>query len=96
MGTTNFANYVLGSAVALIIIIALTVLVYFFVANSKLKKQKAHFSNLHQNLKVGSKIIFCNGIYGKIIKIGKDTVDVEVKSGAVMTISRYAISSILD
>ncbi len=92
----SIGNSILGASIALIFLIFIIVIIYYFVANSKLKKQKEHFSNVHQNLKVGSKVIFSNGIYGKIIKIDKDTVDVEVKSKAVMTVSRYAISSIVN
>ncbi|WP_300409435.1 preprotein translocase subunit YajC [Lagierella sp.] len=92
----SIGNSILGASIALIFLIFIIVIIYYFVANSKLKKQKEHFSNVHQNLKVGSKVIFSNGIYGKIIKIDRDTVDVEVKSKAVMTVSRYSISSIVD
>ncbi|MDO5018699.1 MAG: preprotein translocase subunit YajC [Lagierella massiliensis] len=91
-----FGLYVLGASIAIIILVVFIIIIYYFVANSKLKKQKNHFSNVHQNLKVGSKVIFSNGIYGKVVRVDKDVVDIEVKSKAIMTVSRYAISSIVD
>ena len=38
--------------------------------------------------------MFCGGVYGKVVKVGNDTVDVEVAKNVVVTVSRYAIQSV--
>ena len=35
-------------------------------------------------------------VRGKLVRVGKETCDIEVKSGAVIEVSRYAVQEILD
>lgn len=88
-------NYVLGSSIALIILIGLILLIYAIFSFTTVKKRRKHFENLHKDLKVGSEVIFSNGLYGKIKHVYDDFVDIEIKSGVVIKVSRYAISEIL-
>ena len=47
-------------------------------------------------MKVGSRIMFAGGIYGKIVSMeDEDTLRVEVAQKIVITISRYAVQSIV-
>ena len=47
-------------------------------------------------LKVGSRIMFAGGVYGKVVSIDdEDTLRVEVAPKVVITISRYAVQSLL-
>ena len=39
--------------------------------------------------------MFCGGIYGKIVSVAKENVEVEVAKNTVITISRYSIQNIL-
>lgn len=86
---------ILASSIVLIALIALIVIVYYFVSKKGMKARKSHFENLHTSLKNGQTVVFSNGIYGQIQDVHKDTVDIKVKSGALMTVSRYAISEIV-
>ena len=88
-------NYVLGSSISLIILIVLVLIIYYIVNRRNVNRQRKHFEEIHENLKVGNNVVFSNGIYGKIKNISKDYVDVEIKSGAIMKVSRYAISDII-
>ena len=38
--------------------------------------------------------MFCGGVYGKIVKVGNETVDVEVAKNVVLTVSRYSVQSV--
>lgn len=91
-----FWENVLTSSVALIILLAIIMLIYYFINYRGLKKRKEHFADLHQNLKIGQKVVLGNGIYGRLTSVNGDTVDLKVKSGAVMEISRYSISKIIE
>lgn len=95
MGDAFWMN-VLTSSVALIILLAIILLIYYVINYRGLKKRKEHFSDLHQNLKIGQKVVLGNGIYGRLTSVNGDTVDLKVKSGAVMEISRYSISKIIE
>ena len=51
---------------------------------------------VHTELKVGSRIMFAGGVYGKVVGIDdEDTLRVEVAPKVVITISRYAVQSLL-
>ena len=86
---------ILYTSIALIIIIILIAVVVYVVNMKNLKKQKEHFKNIHQNIKVGTKVEVLNGIYGKIASVNEDTVDLKVKSGVIIEVSRYAVTKII-
>lgn len=65
-----------------------------FVKKLQLNKQTKEYEKLHRDLAVGQQILF-DGIYGKLIRVGDVTCDVQIKSGAILQISRFAISKII-
>lgn len=86
---------IMASSIVLLALIALIVTVYYFVSKKGMKSRKVHFEKLHLSLAKGQTVVFSNGIYGNITSLGKETVDIQIKSGAVLTVSRYAISEIV-
>ncbi len=62
----------------------------------RMRKQKDYYKDVHTELAVGKKVAFSSGLMGKLVRVGKETCDIEVKSGAVIEVSRYAIQEILD
>ena len=96
MNITSIWIYVLGSSIALLFLIGLILLIYAIFSFTAVKKRKKHFENLHNNIKVGSEVIFSNGLYGKVKHVYEDFVDIEIKSGVVIKVSRYAISEIIN
>lgn len=48
----------------------------------------------YTELKIGSQVMFGGGIYGKVVGIEDETVNVEVAKGTVIQISRFAIQSL--
>ena len=49
---------------------------------------------LQENLAPGQLVVLADGIYGKIVRVGKETVDLEFKSG-VAEVARYAIARVI-
>ena len=92
----NFWSSLLTSSIAIIVLFVLILITYYIMNFRGVKKQKEHFSNLHQALKVGNQIVLGNGIYAKVVAVNGDIVDIKVKSGAIMEVSRYSISKIVD
>lgn len=82
---------------------SLVVLVFITVAGVlmllgnyvRMKKQRRYFEDLHQKLAPGQRVIFSNGLYGKVKRAGVDTCDLELKGGQVIEVSRFAIQQIV-
>ncbi|MGO2082635.1 preprotein translocase subunit YajC [Vagococcus sp.] len=87
-------EYVLYSSIAIIIIIILMLIVFYLLNSKNLKAQKKHFKEVHKNLKVGDQVLILNGIYGEVAKLGDEIIDLRLKSGQLMEVSRYSVSKI--
>lgn len=90
----NFWQNVLSSSVALLILFAIMGVVYLIWSQVGVKKKREYFKELHTELAPGQEIMFAGGIYGTIKSINGDKVEVKVRSGAVLDVSRYAIQQI--
>ena len=77
--------------VAVLLIIAALVLPFMSARN--MKKSRERMADLQKNIKMGASVMFSGGIYGKIVGIKDDVIDVEVGKGVVLQISRYSIQS---
>ena len=91
----DFWQNVLAACAALLILIAIMGVVYAIYSAVKANKQKAYFAELHSSLKIGQRVAFAGGLFGKLVRVGEETCDVEVKSGAIVEVSRYAIQEIV-
>lgn len=89
-------NDILASSIVMLVFVFLMLGIYYLISARGLKKRKEHFAKLHTELTSGQYVSFSNGLYGTIVAVRKDTVDIKVKSGAVMTVSRYAISELVE
>ena len=90
----GFWGSVLSSSVALLILFAIMGVVYLIWSQVGVRKKRNYFKELQNEHTPGQKIMFAGGIYGTIKSINGDKVEVKVRSGAVMDVSRYAIQEI--
>ncbi len=95
MFAINLWESILGASIALIVLILFIGIVAFARYSRSMKKQKERFTKVHTELKPGVKVIFGNGMYGTVREVRDQTVDVAIKSGAIIEVSRYVISEIL-
>ena len=79
-----------GTVAVLLIIAALVVSI---MSARNMKKSRERMADLQKNIKMGASVMFSGGIYGKIVGIKDDVIDVEVSKGVVLQISRYSIQS---
>lgn len=84
------------SSMVFIVFIVAILAIYYLLSRRNMKKQYKHFEQLHQNLQVGKRVLCAQGIYGTVKRIDDDKVDVEIAKGIQITVSRYAISEIVD
>ena len=79
--------------ISVLLLICGIVIIIFSTVN--MKKRREIVSEVLTTLKVGSKVIFAGGLYGRVVKISKDdTIDVEISKGNIVKASRYSIQSI--
>ena len=76
--------------------ITLAVLMSVIGLIKNVRSKRKELGEVHTELKVGSRIMFAGGVYGKVVSIDdEDTLRVEVAPKVVITISRYAVQSLL-
>ncbi len=92
----NFLDNFFASCVALLALFALIAVVMVIYNYLRMRKQKNYYEDVHKELSCGQRVMFSDGLYGKVVRVGKETCDVEVKSGTIIEVSRYAIQEILD
>ena len=70
--------------------IAIFVIMYFFMIRPQNKKQK-EIQNFRKNLETGQKVVTAGGIYGKIKSIDDTTVVLEIADNVKITIDKNSI-----
>ena len=68
----NFGQNVLASSVALLLIMGVMGLVYFFWSKANMKKKVKYFEHIHTDLAVGQRIMFGGGIYGEVKSVNEN------------------------
>lgn len=85
---------ILASSITLIGLLVIMGVIYTIWSQVNMRKKQKYFKELHTELKPGQEILFAGGIYGTIKSIDGERVEVKVRSGAVLDVSRYAIQEI--
>lgn len=85
---------ILASSIVLLAFLVIMGFVYTIWSSVKLRKKRKYFEELHIELAPGQDVVFGGGIYGTVKSVDGDVVEVKVRSGAVMDVSRYAIQQI--
>lgn len=89
---TSILQTILLTSVVVIVFVFLTALIYYLVTRNTIKKRKEHFEQLHLNLKPGMYVEFANGLRGRVESVDDEVCDIRIKSGGLISVSRYAIS----
>ena len=89
---------VIGWTCATMFVVVLVVaLGLALVSAVNVRKRRDELEEVHTELAIGCKVICCGGIYGRVVGLDneEETVNVEVAKGTVITISRYAIQTLI-
>ena len=83
-----------GTMFAVVVIVALGLSI---ISALNVRKRRTELEEVHTELAIGCKVICCGGIYGKVVGINDndEVVNVEIAQGTVITISRYAIQTLI-
>lgn len=80
-----------GTATMIIFIVIMFAMMYFLMIRPQQKKQKEH-KLLIEGLRKGDSVITTSGIYGKIERIGKDSIVLQVESGGTIRVAKDTIA----
>lgn len=86
---------IIWTCVTVAVLIGICALVLIFISSRNMKKNREAMRDLQGAIKVGARILFAGGIYGKIVRIKNDVIDVEVNKSTVIQISRYNIQNVI-
>lgn len=86
---------VLWTCITVGVLVGIGAIILIFISARNVRKRSSELKDIHIELKAGMKIMFCGGVYGKVVKVGDETVEVEVAKNVVITISRYSIQSVV-
>ena len=85
---------VMWTCITVTVLIGIAAIILLFISAKNVRKRTTEIKDFHMDLKPGTKVMFCGGVYGKVVKIGNDTVDVEVAKNVILSVSRYAIQGV--
>ena len=84
-----------GGGFEMIIMIAIFfAIMYFMIIRPQQKRAKDH-QKLITSLSKGDEIVTSGGMLGKILKVGENSVEVEVSEGVAIKLQKNSVSSVL-
>lgn len=90
----HLAEYILASSIVLLFFLMIIGLMAYLFAVRANKKKVGGAEDIQKNLAVGQRVVLADGIYGNVVRVGKETVDLELKSGTA-EVARYAIARVV-
>lgn len=87
---------IIWTCITLAVLMSVIGLILYAISAKNVRSKRKELGEVHTELKVGSRIMFAGGVYGKVVGIDdEDTLRVEVAPKVVINISRYAVQSLL-
>ena len=87
---------IIWTCITLAVLMSVIGLILYAISAKNVRSKRKELGEVHTELKVGSRIMFAGGVYGKVVGIDdEDTLRVEVAPKVVITISRSAVQSLL-
>lgn len=82
-------------SLVLLAFILVFVLVMQIVSARNMKKSREHMEELQNKLKPGVNVMLLGGIYGKLVKLSKDTAIINVANNVDIKVDRSAIQEVV-
>ena len=82
-----------GSVWGLVLYLAVVLGIIYLLIVRPNKRRMAEYKKMLDSLNVGDRV-WAAGIYGKFIKIGDTTIDVEIAKGVVVEVSKNAVVNV--
>ncbi len=85
---------VVWTCITLAVIMGIFALILSVISSKNMRRRREEMRKIYTGLAVGSQVLFAGGIYGRVVGIEEETVNVEVAKNTVIKIDRYAIQAI--
>ena len=86
---------ILWTCITIAVLLGIFGLILSIISAVNMKKRRQKIGDIHTTLKVGSKVLFAGGIYGKVVRMGEDEViGVEIAPKTIIDISRFSVQAI--
>ena len=82
------------TCITLAVIMGIFALILSIISAKNMRRRREDMREIHTGLAIGSQVLFAGGLYGRVVGIEEETVNVEVAMNTVIKINRYAIQSI--
>ena len=86
---------IMWSCVTVIVLLGIFAIILTFISARNMRKNRQAMQELQNKIQIGARVLFGGGIYGKIVRIKDDVIDVEMAKGLVEQISRYGIQDVV-
>ena len=86
---------IMWSCVTVIVLLGIFAIILTFISARNMRKNRQAMQELQNKIQIGARVLFGGGIYGKIVRIKDDVIDVEMAKGLVVQISRYVIQDVV-
>ncbi len=74
----------------------LIVLVFWFLVMRPARRQQQKLARTQSAVHVGSEVMLGSGIYGTVVSVGDETLELEVAPGTEVKVARQAVVRVLD
>jgi preprotein translocase subunit YajC len=88
-GSTTVENW------ASILPLVLLVIAFIFLVVRPARARQREFQGLQSQLEPGQRVMLASGIFGEIVTIGDETLELEIAAGTVITVNRHAVSRVV-
>lgn len=85
---------ILWTSITIAFLLCVAGILLAVVSARNIRKKRRALKDVHTILKVGAKVMFAGGVYGRVAKIDGDIIHVQVSKGVTLEVSRYGIQNI--
>lgn len=75
---------ILWTCITLAVIMGVIASIMSIMSARGMKKRREHMLELYNGLSIGSQVLFANGLYGRVVGIEEETVNIEIAKGAIV------------
>ena len=80
---------------ATVLPIAVLILAFWFLVLRPARARQREFQGLQSQIEPGQHVMLASGIFGDIVTLGDETVELLVATDTVITVNRHAVSRII-
>jgi len=76
--------------------LVLLVLVFWFLIMRPMRKRQQQFVATQKSIEVGSRVMLASGIFGDVVSIEDETLELKISPDTTVTVLRQAISRVIE